>query len=361
MSTDQLSLLLTEQLDEVTPPPPDLDGARARGRTTRTRRRVVGTGALVGAVAAATFGVHQLADGAAEVVRPSEEVAVPGGFDTGDGLRAVFSPGLRLFLGDTSVPIDGEEFFWLDTDAAASSYGVLYTDTDGTVQLLETTGRVRPLTEPGPVPRGAHPTIKVDPATDLAVWMTYDDGEPTLEVYDLAADETVATTSPDCMGACEELVIDAVSDGRVLLRGEAGTLAWTWAAEEQEWMPLAGPATRFADVQNRVALYDGGRPTRLPEGWRAVKGPVDGLLTHDGAHVVAWARVLEPTTPGGTPIRLDDVGAIFFTVDTDGSVLAATLGDPNEAYDCDVVTGACEKYADVPPGAGDPQFPGTDM
>ncbi len=362
MSTDQLSRLLTDHLDGVAPPPLDLDTVRARGRGVRTRRRLLGTGALVGAVAAATFGFFQLAEGAAEFIRPSEEVAVPGGFDMDDGLRAVFSPGVRLFLGDTSVPIDGEEFFWLDTDGAMSSYGVLFTDTDGTIQLLEPTGTVRPLSEPGRVPRGAHPTIKVDPATDLAAWMTYDDGEPTLEVYDLAADETVATTAPDCMGSCDELVIDAVSDGRVLLRTAAGTLAWTWESPDQEWMPLAGPATRFADVQNRVALYDGARPTRLPEGWRAVRGPVDGLLTHDGAHVVAWDRVLEPTTPGGTPIRLDDVGAVFFTVDTDGSVLAAAFGEPdNRAFDCDVVTGACEKYADIPPGGGDPHFPGTDM
>ena len=47
----------------------------------------------------------------------------------------------------------------------------------------------------------------------------------------------------------------------MLLRGEEGTLAWTWDSRDQEWMPLAGPATRFADVQNRVALYStaGGR------------------------------------------------------------------------------------------------------
>lgn len=361
MSTDQLSRALTDHLEGVAPPPLDLADVRARGGRFRRRRRLMVAGVTAGAVAAATFAFFHLADRAADVIRPQTEVAVPGGFDVTNGLRAVFSPSTRLFLGDTSVPIKGEDFFWLDTDAAASSYGVLYTDTDGTIQLLEPTGVARPLAEGGRVPGEAHPTIKVDPATDLAAWMTYDGGEPTLEVYDLAEDETVASTAPECMGDCDALVIDAISDGRVLLRGEAGTLAWTWASEDQEWMPLAGPATRFADVQNKVALYDGGRPTRLPDGWRAVKGPVDGLLTHDGAHVVAWDRVLPSTLPDGEPIRLDDVGAIFFTVDTDGSVLAATLDDPSEAFDCDVVTGTCEKYAEVPPGGGDPQFPGTDM
>ena len=89
-------------------------------------------------------------------------------------------------------------------------------------------------------------------------------------------------------------------------------------------------------------------------------GPVDGLLTHDGAHVVAWDRVLPSTEPGGAPIRLQDVGAIFFTVDTDGSVLAATLS-PSVAFDCDLASGVCEKYADIPPGGGDPMHIGADM
>jgi hypothetical protein len=360
MTTDQLSRALAETLDAVVPPAPDLAAVRTRGRRLRRRRRTTVAAVTVGAVAASWIGAYQLADRAAEVIRPQTEVAVPGGFDTTNGLRAVFSPGVRLFLGDTSVDISGEEFFFLDTDGAMSSYGVLYTDEQGAVTLLEPDGKARTLTEPGRVPADAHPTIKVDPASDLAAWMTYDDGEPTLEVYDLAADEPVASTAPMCLGDCDALVIDAISDGRVLLRGDEATVAWTWESPDQEWMPLAGPATRFADVQNGVALYDGGRPTRLPEGWRAVRGPVDGLLTHDGAHVVAWDRVLPSTLPGGEPIRLEDVGAVFFTVDTDGSVLAAGL-DPRAAYDCDLVTGACERYADLPPQGGDPQFPGTDM
>jgi hypothetical protein len=155
------------------------------------------------------------------------------------------------------------------------------------------------------------------------------------------------------------VVIDAISDGHVVLRGEQGTLTWNWTSPDQAWVPLAGPATRVADVANRVLLYDGARPPRLPEGWRAVRGPVDGLLTPGGGHVVAWDRVLAPTEPGGRPIRLEDVGAFFFTVDTDGSVLAATPS--GRAYDCDLDSGACEKYADLPPGAGDPAYIGADM
>ena len=61
------------------------------------------------------------------------------------------------------------------------------------------------------------------------------------------------------------------------------------------------------------------------------------------------------------PIRLEDVGAIFFTVDTDGSVLAATSRARTRPTTATSISGACEKYADLPPGGGDPQFPGTDM
>ena len=360
MSTDQLARALTAHLDEVAAPPPDLVDVRSRGRRVRSRRRLTGLGITVGAVAAATFGFYQLAEGAAERILPQTDVAVPGGFDMEDGLRAVAAPGVELFLGDTWVPIAGNDFSSLDTDAAASAYGVLYTDTAGVVQLLGPTGTPRPLSDPGRVPAGAGPTIKVDLATDLAAWMTYDGGEPTLEVYDLATDETVATAPPPCLGACDDLVIDAISDGRVLLRGGEGTVAWRWEAGEEGWAPFAGPSTRVADVKNGVVLHDGPAPTGLPRGWRAVRGPVDGLLTLDGGHVVAWDKVLPSTVPGGRPIRLDAGDAIFFSVDTDGSVLAATLS-PNEALDCEVPSGECEKYADIPAGGGDPAHIGADM
>jgi hypothetical protein len=148
----------------------------------------------VGAVAASWVLGYQLAGSAARVIEPEPDVAVPGGFAMRDGLRAIASPREALFLGDTSVPIDDEQFLYLDTDAAASSYGVLYTSDTGAIKLLEPSGAARSLTGPGRVPSGAHPTIKVDQATDLAAWMTYDDGEPTLEVYDLAQDELVAST-----------------------------------------------------------------------------------------------------------------------------------------------------------------------
>jgi hypothetical protein len=360
MTTDQLTRALTDTLDAVTPPAPDLADVVSRGRHVKRRRRLTVAAVTVGAVAAAWIGAYQLADQAADVIRPDADIAVPGGFGMENGLRAVASPGVRLFLGDTSVPIRGGDFMSLDTDAAASSYGVLYTDRAGVVQLLEPTGDTRPLTDPGQVRADAGATIKVDPATDLAAWMTYDDGKPSLQVYDLAGDHAVATAPSPCLGDCDALVIDAISGGRVVLRGEDGTMTWNWTSEDQAWVPFAGPATRVADVQNGVVLYDGARPTRMPDGWRAVRGPVDGLLTHDGGHVVAWDKVLPSTVPGGRPIRLDAGRSIFFTVDTDGSVLTATLS-PSEAFDCEIPSGECEKYADIPPGGGDPLHIGADM
>ena len=59
------------------------------------------------------------------------------------------------------------------------------------------------------------------------------------------------------------------------------------------------------------------------------------------------------------------MGAIFFTVDTDGSVLAATLKKYPHArvYDCEVPSGRVRRSTlDVPAtDGGDPSFIGTDM
>jgi hypothetical protein len=360
MTTEQLTRALSDTLDAVPPPPPDLDAVRTRARGIGRRRRITVAAVAVGAVAAAWIGAYQLADGAADVIRPDSDIAVPGGLDTTDGLRAVAAEGAELLIGGARIPLKNNSLPYLDTDAAATQYGVLWPDPGGTVHLLDAAGNDQILSGSSDSPENWHPTIKVDPAEDLAAWMTYADGEPTLEVYDLAGDEVVARAAARCMGDCEDLVIDAVSGGRVVLRGEDGTLTWNWSSEDQAWVPFAGPATRVADVKNGVVLYDGPRPTRMPDGWRAVPGPVDGMLTHDGGHVVAWDRVLPATVPGAPPIRLEDVGAIFYTVDTDGSVMAATLG-PTKVYDCEVPSGACEQFGTLSEGSGDPVFIGADM
>ena len=55
--------------------------------------------------------------------------------------------------------------------------------------------------------------------------------------------------------------------------------------------------------------------------------------------------------------------AIWFTFDTDGSVLAAANGDNQRSpvFDCELATGACEQIGSVSTRSGDPVFIGHDM
>jgi hypothetical protein len=64
----------------------------------------------------------------------------------------------------------------------------------------------------------------------------------------------------------------------------------------------------------------------------------------------------------GEAITLDlPDSAQFFTVDTDGSILAATVTDPTRFFDCEVPSGACEQIGELNVTGGDPQFVGNDM
>jgi hypothetical protein len=169
----------------------------------------------------------------------------------------------------------------------------------------------------------------------------------------------VASTVITCEGGCDDLVIDGIDSGAVFVRGKLGTTVWDY--ERFERYLIAGPETRVADVRNRVVLYDGERPAEI-EGWRYVSGPIDAQLSFDGEHLLYWSDQLEPTTPEGAPITLDlPVQATFFSVDTDGSVLAATAGRPSHVFDCELPTGACEPIGEMTPKHGDPMFIGNDM
>ena len=52
--------------------------------------------------------------------------------------------------------------------------------------------------------------------------------------------------------------------------------------------------------------------------------------------------------------------ATFFTFDTDGSVLAATVDDPSTVFDCVLPSGECEQIAEMSTDHGDPLFIGSD-
>jgi hypothetical protein len=362
--TIDLRELCEERIDAVPPMSGDLDRVRSTGRRIRGRRR-----AAVGSAAAALV----LAGGTAVVVgddgAPAGEDVAPdrtryaslGALDFSEGIRA-YGDATFISIGGRKVP--AEDLAWLDTDAAATSYGIVFYD-DGRPMLLDESGDFTALVE-GRVDRAPnfHPTAKADGAEPVVAWATLRDGQVTSTAFDLASGEVVASVQPDC-GRCEGLVIDGIDQGVVFVRTGAGTR--TWDSATGEWADFAGPKTRVADVQNGVVLYDGPAPTE-PGDWRLAPGAIDAQLTLDGQHVLYSSSTLEPTSPDGEPIVLeqgpaDGQGYAFWTIDTDGSVLVITAGRGGESlvYDCVVPAGTCVEIDSYEATGGDPMFIGNDM
>ncbi|WP_148575714.1 hypothetical protein [Nocardioides caldifontis] len=349
---------LTDHLDATPAPPADLDAVRRRGRAARGRRRVSSLVAVaaVGLGAAALVATAPWQDDPAG--RPDGPDLAIGALDLSGGLRAYGSPDGRLSLGGRTVDLEQAED--LDTDAAATAYGVVFFDR-GRPHLLGEDGTAEPLVAGLPAaPRDFHPTAKTDAVEPRVAWVVMEDGDARLQVYDLERREVVASDEVPCGEEdCSDVVVDGIDSGVVFVRNAEAT--WVWSIEERTFTELAGPATRVADVRNRVLLYDGPRPTLPLSAWRYVAGAVDAQLTFDGRHVLDWSATLQPTG-GGRPVVLDvprDV--IFFTFDTDGSVLAATTGSPARFYDCVVPSGRCEQIGEMEMVGGDPLFMGNDM
>jgi hypothetical protein len=368
MTTD-LRTALKAELDAIAPSPGDLDRARREGDRLRSRRRARSVLGGVAAAAVLAVGATQLV-GATGLLGPStddvvEDFAGLGELDFSGGLRAYADPGGEIHLGGRTF--DGSRLEYLDTDAAATPYGVIFFDR-GRPMLLDESGESTPLVE-GAVDADPefHPTAKADSARPLVAWATRRDDTATITVRDMESGQDVATTELGC-GECHDLVIDAVDGGVVFVRTADGTS--TWKVGESELHRFAGPDTRVADVRNGVVLYDGPAPDPSADGgltWRLVPGPIDAQLTFDGAHVLAWSSRLEPTTPGGRPLRLEAgpvKGLGFWTVDTDGSVLVAALDGeyPNYlVHDCEIPSGRCAVVGPLKPTGGDPMFLGNDM
>ena len=362
--TIDLRDLVEERIDALPAAAGDLDRVRSTGRRIRRRRR-----AAVGSVAAALALAGGTAVFAVGGSTPAEEdtasdrtgYASLGPLDFSDGARA-YGDGSHVYLGGRKI--DAQDLDWLDTDAAVTSYGVVFYDA-GRTMLLEPSGDFSALHD-GPVDDDAdfHPTAKADGGRPVVAWATLRDGRPTIVVQDIATREVLATTQPDC-DRCRDLVIDGIDEGVVFVRDGSGTR--TWDSSTGDWRDFAGPRTRVADVRNGVVLYDGPAPTQ-PGGWRAIGGAVDAQLTLDGEHVLHWSSTLEPTTPGGEPIVLekgpaDGRGYAQWTIDTDGSVLVATAGPGGKdvVHDCVLPGGACVEVGRFETTSGDPEFIGNDM
>lgn len=370
MNATDLRVTLEERLSSVEPPAGDVERAQRAGRAIRRRRR---SGTVLGAAAAVTVIAVAASlltgTGTGSRGQDGQEYASLGPLDLSGGARAYADPGSTIFLGGRSFPVNDLDY--LDTDAVATGYGIVFFD-DGRPMLLDESGEVSALVD-GPVesPRGFHPTAKADSTAPLLAWATLRDGTATVTVRDMESGADVAETRLEC-GTCDELVVDAIDGGVVFVRTGEGTR--TWDSATGEWSDFAGPRTRVADVRNGVVLYDGPAPSPAPasaDRWRLVKGAIDAQLTFDGRHVLYWSSRLEPTEPRGTPIELEvarpqgkEYVNAFWAVDTDGSILVAAgakRGQGYTVYDCELPSGDCTELGPLRARSGDPMFIGTDM
>lgn len=345
MTTD-LRTVLRAELDHLDVPPGDLAAVCSSGRRLRRRRGAAAAG--VGVLATGVVvGVLALGGDSGD---PSPRGIDPiGQLDFSEGLRAYADPGFVVHLGGREFPADRID--GIDTDAAATPYGIVYYD-DGRPVLLAETGETT-FMEPGAEASDFHPTAKVDSQSPLVAYGVSRDGRAEVVVRDLSTGDEVARH--EVRG---DFVIDGIDAGVVFLRADFGTQVWDTATGEVQ--VLAGRQTRVGDVRNGVLLYDGPAPDGpAASSYRLVPGAIDAQLTFDGGHVLAWSNRLESTT-GGAPIVLDQ-DATFFSVDTDGSILAAAYGRPATVYDCEVPSGRCTELGPLTTRGGDPAFIGNDM
>jgi len=332
---------LERKLADVQVPPVDVASVR---RVARGRRigRIGGSAAAVVAALAAVTALVIGGGGAPDTA--IDPVAIP----TMD-----FTPGLRGFYdtADRATHLAGQTF-QLDsaldpgTSATATPFGLVFFDQDQTVRLLPADGRVRTLAASPVRADGAFaPTVRYDPSRGLIAWLTSSDGRVNLSVYELVGPRLrlIGSYPAPCSGAdCDQAVVAGIDQGLVFAHDAGGTSVLD---------PLAGPAAEWThvtdgqvtDVKNRVVLAYEDEVTPLPDllvaqGWRQTpaQGP-DSLLTFDGNYELSGSTTLASTT-GGRPLTLGipvGSGPVTFSVDTDGSVLAARAeGDQDVFWDC---------------------------
>ncbi len=370
-SDDDLREVLSTRVQELPVPPGDLAAVRHRGHALRRRRRrvrAIGGSALAlvltsGVVSGLVLSNRSLG----ERLGPGPQMAIDplGALDFSDGLRAYADPGVEIHLGGRTFP--AADLDYLDTDAAATSFGVVFFQGQQP-WLLRESGRSAPL-EDEPVDRlgDFHPTAKPDSTAPRVAYAVARDGVVEITAYDLAARRVIDRHPLDCDDVrCADVVVDAYDDGVVFVRTDSGTAAWTVG---QGYDEVAGEETRIADVRGGVVLYDGPEPTdsQVLERWRWVPGAIDSQLTFDGGHVLGWSSRLEPTSPDGEAVVLErgpERGLGFWTVDTDGSILVAAVDGTYPDYtvwDCEVPAGRCTELGGLRPQGGDPMFIGNDM
>ena len=139
---------LARHLDPLDVPPAPLGPVLARGRRRRRRRRglVAASVAVVLAVSGASAVALRGSDRAGRGADTTPYAAV-GALDFSQGARAYADPGRELHLAGRTFPY--ADLAYLDTEAVATSYGVVFF-ASGRPMLLGADGEVRPLVD-GPV------------------------------------------------------------------------------------------------------------------------------------------------------------------------------------------------------------------
>jgi hypothetical protein len=361
----QLRAAIDEHVGAAPVPPADLDAVRSRGQAVR-RRRTTGLAAAAVVLVVTVGGAVAALDGSADRTRSDAPEPITG-LDYSSGLRAFASPDAdgELWLGGRAMP--RRERAYLDTDAVATSFGLVWFDRAEGATLLREDGTEEPLgTGPASGLPGFRPSAKADASRPWVALTSAGDDAVTVHVYDGEAGRVVATTDAPCGDRPKcQVTVDSLDQGMVFLRQADGTVVWD--VERDTLTPFGPPDLRVADVRNGRVLWTGARPDPGPRspvaGWPLTEGEIDAELSYDGRHVLYWSPVLEPTEPGGEPVRLDVDGAIWFTFDTDGSVLAASQGRGSSAvvHDCEVPSGRCTEIGTIATRSGDPMFIGNDM
>ena len=366
---DQLTRTITERVAAVSPPMPDLSDVVTRGRGMRRRR----TGAALVAVGVLAVGGAVALPEASELAAPEpERFASVGPLDYSEGLRAFASPDAdgEVSLGGRSFPI--EDMGYLDTEATATQHGLVFFDGAAQAHLLAQDGTDQTLA-PAPSEHDGsfRPSAKADARLPLVAFTQPDADGVTVRLHELDTGRTVDTTLVPCAGlfsSCEDVRVDGVDRGLVFVRTGDGTFVWDPGSRGQDrWTLLGDGDFRVADVRNGRVLWSGAAPTPARDSpvaqWEFTQGEIDAELSYDGRHILYWSSTLKPTEPGGRSIRLDVQDAIWFTFDTDGSVLAAAngRGQRSPVFDCKLPTGACEPIGSVSTKSGDPMFIGNDM
>jgi hypothetical protein len=366
---DELTRSIAERVHEVPAPVPDLAGVRQRGRALR-RRRAAGVVAAVGMTAAVGGGALALGQTAdSQAPTPSEPQPISG-LDYSEGLRAFASPDENGEVSLGGRVLSRDDLGELDTEGTATPFGLVYFDGDQQVHLLQEDGTdVTLAPAPSSFPDAYRGSSKADAQRPLVAFTQPGDGRVSLLLHDLEAGRTLHTREVPCDGDdCYEVVVEAVDRGLVFVRTSEGTYVWSPdATGDASWTLLGTGEFRVADARNRHILWSGAAPAPGPGSpvadWAWTEGAIDAQLSFDGNHVLSWSPKLQPTTPGGSPITLDVDGAIFFTFDTDGSVLAAgqAKGQTSVFYDCVLPSGECTEIGTLSSTSGDPVFIGNDM